>query len=330
MNILIVGITDKRLSQAKRIREEAEKRGHYIEFSLPSRLEILVGPKVRKFKLQGLEKPLSKFDLIYAWTISPRRKKDWFLFLDYVHRRYGTTVIYEKYTDPVYKQYLTPTYDYLLQKKHGVRFPKSVVFFNKTGALWAVKKIKLPAILKVNALGMMSKGRGVKLIKTKKELVDIVEEYKKQANRFILRQFIPNDGDIRVFTVGYKAIGAMYRHPKQGDFRSNISQGGYGEVYDLKANPKVKKIAEKVAKLVRAEIAGVDVMLHKITGKPYILEVNHGPQFTGLEQYTKVNAAGKIIEYFEKRRNKDLKNRFFENIKFKIVRKFGSNVEVVD
>ena len=329
MNILIAGVTDTKLEQAKRLREEAEKRGHYIEFTLPSRLQILIGPKNKRFKLQGLKKPISKFDIIYAWTISPRRKKDWFLFLDYLHFKYGISVIYDKYVDLLYRKYLTPTYDYVIQKKAKIRFPKSVVFYNKAGALWAIKKIKLPAILKINAIGMMSKGRGVRLVKTKKDLLDIVLEYKKLANRFILRQFIPNDGDIRVFIVGYKAIGAMYRHPKQGDFRSNISQGGYGEVFDLKQNIKVKKIAEKVAKLLRAEIAGVDVMLHKITGKPYILEVNHGPQFTGLEHYTKINAAKKIIEYFEKKRKKDLAKRFLEKAKLNIIKGMGGNVEKV-
>lgn len=325
MNILVVGITEKN-EQARRLLEEAQKRGHTMHFTLPSRLQILVGPRTRKFRLQKLPKPIRKYDVVYTWTISPRRKKDWFLFLQHIYNKYGTTVIYGKYTDPAYKPFLTPTYDYLVQKKYKINFPKSAVFFNKAGALWVIEQVGLPAILKINALGMMSKGRGVKLIKTEQELLQLVEEYKPVINRFILRQFIPNNGDIRVFIVGYKAIGAMYRHPKQGDFRSNISQGGYGEAYNLKANPIVKKVAEKVARLMKAEIAGVDVMLHKNTGKPYILEINHGPQFAGLEKYTKVNAALKIVKYFEKRRKADKLNAIYRQLKFAVCSKFGSNV----
>jgi glutathione synthase/RimK-type ligase-like ATP-grasp enzyme len=115
----------------------------------------------------------------------------------------------------------------------------------------------------------------------------------------VIREYIPNDGDIRVFCVGYSAIGAMKRTPPKGDFRSNISVGGSGTEYDLSKNPKVKEIAEKFSRVMELEIAGVDVMIHKDIGEPYILEINPGPQFMGLEKYTKTNAALEIIKYFE-------------------------------
>jgi len=59
-------------------------------------------------------------------------------------------------------------------------------------------------------------------------------------------------------------------------------------------------IAEKISKVTRTEIAGVDIMVNKETGKPYVLEVNHGPQFAGIEKATGINIAAKIVDYFEK------------------------------
>jgi len=136
-------------------------------------------------------------------------------------------------------------------------------------------------------------------VNSSEELEKVIKENKEASPAFIIRQFIENDGDVRIFTVGYKAIGAMKRTPKIGDFRSNISQGGAGENFDLSKNQDVKEMAEKISRLTRTEIAGVDIMIEKNTGKPYILEINPGPQFTGFEKYTGTNAASAIIRYFE-------------------------------
>jgi glutathione synthase/RimK-type ligase-like ATP-grasp enzyme len=67
----------------------------------------------------------------------------------------------------------------------------------------------------------------------KEELTKIVAELEKTAQAIVIREFIPNDGDVRVFCVGYKVIGAMKRSPKTGEFRSNISLGGTGARFDL-------------------------------------------------------------------------------------------------
>jgi len=324
MHFIVIGVkpTGK---VAPRFLEEAQKLGHFIDFVVPGQLRIYASNKRIRFKLSGLTYPIDHYDLIYTLSISDKRKKDWFLFLDYVRATYGITVIYEKYADPYYKPFLTPTYDYVVQHQNKIPFPKTVVFFNQKGAVFAAKKIGFPAILKINAPGMTRKGIGVRKVESLEQLKNLVLEYKPVANRYVLREFIPNNGDIRVFTVGYKAIGAMYRRPKPGDFRSNISQGGSGEPFDLKKHPQVQKIAEKLSKLMRAQVAGVDVILHAKTGKPYVLEINHGPQFAGLEKYAKVNAAREIIKYWEKMRKKDKLQLPIYRLKRKIYKLLGGN-----
>ncbi|BCX15035.1 MAG: hypothetical protein KatS3mg088_718 [Patescibacteria group bacterium] len=60
----------------------------------------------------------------------------------------------------------------------------------------------------------------------------------------------------------------MKRMPtREGEFRSNISQGGKGESFDLEKYPEIKDLAEKAAKVTRTEIAGVDIIINKSTGK---------------------------------------------------------------
>ncbi len=300
MKFMIVGL--KNNYHIERVREEAAKYGDEVVGVLSTQLIVRTDPsKGISFRIRGLKDELASFDLIYLWTTPLKRKWDWILFLKYMYKNYGTAIVYEKYIDKDYQMLISPAWDYYREYRHSLPFPRSAVFFSKKSAKKALKYVGTPAILKVNAPGMARQGKGVFFVKELEELVRIVENYEEIASRFVLREYIPNEGDIRVFIVGYKAIGAMHRIPKTGDFRSNISQGGSAEPFDLAKNPSVRKIAEKAAKVVKAEIAGVDIMLNKYTQKPYILEINHGPQFKGLETLTGVNAASAIVEYFRKR-----------------------------
>jgi glutathione synthase/RimK-type ligase-like ATP-grasp enzyme len=47
------------------------------------------------------------------------------------------------------------------------------------------------------------------------------------------------------------------------------------------------------------QIAGVDVIVDKISGKPYILEVNRSPEFEGFIEATGINVADHIISFLE-------------------------------
>ena len=297
MKFLIIGL--KKHYHIKRLQEEAEKLGDYtVEGILPKQLVIKMSMSREKYVLRGYKGKFKDIDLIYTWVISPKRKWDWFLFLRYLYNKYNTQIIYNKYVDPNYQVFLTPAEDYKKQVHKNIPFPKSVIFFSDKSIKSALRSIEFPAVLKVNAPKMSKQGKGVHLVKSEDEIKTIVDEYKDVAERFILREFIPNNGDIRVFIVGYKAVAAMHRIPKDGDFRSNISQGGSAEPFDLNKNPHVKKLAEEVAKLMRTEIAGVDIMINKYSGKPYVLEVNGGPQFQGLETLTGVNIAKELVKYF--------------------------------
>lgn len=291
MKILIVGL--KKNPQLTRIIEEGQKRGHQVEGCFTSELVISAEKNSFKPTLRGRD---IDHDLIYLWALGKRRW-EWYTACLYLNRIKKTLIVNHKIVEKNYNYYLTPAIDYLRQVDQDLQFPKSAIVFSAESVDSVANEFSFPVIVKTST---GHQGRGVFRASTPGQIRKIIKDNREVSPAFIIRQFIPNDGDIRIFTVGYIAIGAMKRIPvRKGEFRSNISLGGRGEKFDLNKYPKVRKMAEKVSKVTRTEIAGVDIMLHKDTGEPYILEINPGPQFTGFEKYTGINTAGKIIKYFE-------------------------------
>ena len=245
-------------------------------------------------------KSFEGYDLLYFWALGKRRW-EWYAVAEFINKTYGVIIVNKVVIDPAENYSPTPLISFWKQFENKLPFLASVLLFSHKSFGGVNDKFKFPVIVKGSTT---HKGKGVFLANTKEEIENIIKENKEISPSFIIREFIPNDGDIRVFTVGYRAIGAMKRIPPEGDFRSNISLGGRGENFDLSLRDDVRELAEKVSEVTKTEIAGVDIILHKETNKSYILEVNPGPQFTGFEKYTSVNAAGEIVKYFEELYNR--------------------------
>ncbi len=293
MKILIVGLVKN--NQLIRLQEEGEKRGHKVEGCYTNELIIETGSDFFNPTLRG--KTLKNYDLIYLWSAGKRRW-EWYTACLFLNKTRKTKIVNYKAIDPSYNFYLTPAIDYLKQTENSLPFPYSAVLFDSKSINYVINSFSFPLIIKVSE---GRQGKGVFKADNLEELKTIAKDLEGVSPSFVIREFIPNDGDIRVFTVGYKAIGAMKRIPtREGEFRSNISQGGRGELFDLNLYPEIRNIAERTSEVMKTEIAGVDIMINKETGKPYILEINPGPQFTGFERYTGVNVALEIIKYFEK------------------------------
>jgi RimK family alpha-L-glutamate ligase len=298
MKILIAGLVEN--IQVVRLKEEAEKRGHLVEGCYAADLMLKFNDNFFEPTLADGRK-LSDYDLIYF--VVGNRRWEWYTAGLYLAEKFGTIIVNQKTIDPNYNYYLTPAIDYLRQAQANLPYPKSTVVFNLKGAKMAMEDFSYPVIVKTSA---GRQGRGVFLCNNFDEVKSALESvHETGVQAVVIREFVPNDGDLRIFTVGYKAIGAMKRMPtREGEFRSNISQGGRGEKFDIENYPEIRKIAENAAEITRTEIAGVDIIINKNTGKPYILEVNPSPQFEGLEKFTGVNAALEIVKYFEELYNR--------------------------
>ena len=114
----------------------------------------------------------------------------------------------------------------------------------------------------------------------------------------LIFEFKEADGtDIRAFVVDGHVVGAMLRKGVEGDFRSNIHQGGSATVHKL--SRAEKKTALQAAKAMGLGVCGVD-MLPSNRG-PLVMEVNSSPGFEGIEKATGLDIAGKVMEYIEKK-----------------------------
>lgn len=142
-----------------------------------------------------------------------------------------------------------------------------------------------------------TQGVGVVLAETDASAKSVIEAFSGIKTNILIQEYIKESKgtDIRAFVVNGEIVGAMERKGKEGEFRSNLHRGGSGSIVELTA--REKSAAIKAAKSLGLPIAGVD-MLRSARG-PLIVEVNSSPGLEGIENTTKVDIAGKIIEYIE-------------------------------
>lgn len=187
----------------------------------------------------------------------------------------------------------------------GVAYPKTSYIETWTDLESFLKEASFPLIVKLSQGGRHGMGtfwiREYEDLNKLKEILDVRKKTAKekgsilQVRGFLVQEYIENDGDYRVMTIGYKCIGGFKRQVKEEKLILNKSQGnsiGLVEIPDA-----VVKTAEDAARALQVEVAGTDLVISKKTGEVYIVEVNEAPQFKVFEKRTKINAPRKILEY---------------------------------
>ncbi len=141
-------------------------------------------------------------------------------------------------------------------------------------------------------------GVGVMLVDNYKTAETIIETFSKTKQKFVVQEFIKeaNGADIRAFVVDGEVVASMRRSAMKGEFRSNLHRGGNAEPIQLSAEEEATAL--KACKILGLKVAGVD-MLQSSRG-PLILEVNASPGLEGITTTTKIDVAGRIIDYLEK------------------------------
>ncbi len=134
-------------------------------------------------------------------------------------------------------------------------------------------------------------GQEVYLIDSKEE----AETFKKKNKQYVYQKYYPNDGDLRLYVLDKKVIGAVYRHNKT-DFRSNFSLGG--EVVNYKPDQEVVDAAIKVASLLNADYIGVDFI--NIEGKWLINEIEDPVGARMLYKTSDIDVISLLVEHILK------------------------------
>jgi ribosomal protein S6--L-glutamate ligase len=110
-----------------------------------------------------------------------------------------------------------------------------------------------------------------------------------------LQRFVPHTGwDLRVLVLGGRVLAAMRRHA-DGDWRTNVAQGGRAEAVtpaDAEA-----RLALRAAAAVGAPLAGVDLLPLPVSDGYCVLEVNAVPGWRALAPACSVDVATAIVRY---------------------------------
>jgi len=220
-------------------------------------------------------------------------------------------------------------YQMLTLKRSGIEVPKTVYgslwFLYETMKQFSINNFQFPIIIKGSG-----GDRGTRVFKADnlEEMEKLVRELRKseteEGKRYMLQEFIPNNGDYRVLVLGKKVLGVMKRSSQSlEEFKNNYSVGGKVELATLPQN--ILDLAVRAAEVCGLAVAGVDVMVknnsklritnyelknnlekEKMSDDPkdyVVLEVNKGPQFKGFMQATGINVPEEIVKFLVSLKN---------------------------
>jgi ribosomal protein S6--L-glutamate ligase len=180
--------------------------------------------------------------------------------------------------------------------RNDVDMPRTVFASNKSNAKDVIELSGgAPLVLKILE---GTQGVGVVLVDSEKAAKSVLDAFYGMDVNLLVQEYIEEAGgaDIRAFVVNGEVVGAMKRQGAEGDFRSNLHQGGSATLYKL--NRKEKATAIAAAKAMGLGVCGVD-MIPSARG-PLVMEVNSSPGLEGIEKSTNINIAAKIMEFIEK------------------------------
>lgn len=180
---------------------------------------------------------------------------------------------------------------------HDINIPKTVFakFPKKDDIPELIQKVGgAPLVIKLLA---GTQGLGVVLVDTKSGAKSVIEAFSSLKANILIQEFIKEaEGtDIRAIVVNGQVVAAMKRQGAPGEFRSNLHQGG--SAVSIELTPEERMTAIRAAESMGLAVAGVD-MLPSSKG-PLVMEVNSSPGLEGIQTYTGIDVAGKIIEYLE-------------------------------
>ncbi|MEM2856784.1 MAG: lysine biosynthesis protein LysX [Candidatus Nitrosocaldaceae archaeon] len=216
-------------------------------------------------------------------------------------RSLHSTSVFESKGKRVINQLFTSIYagnklfTQLLLKNANIPTPKSVIAFSAESALAAIEEFGYPVVLKP-LIG--SWGRMVALLRDKDAASAVIDDREHMFplyHVYYIEEFVNRPPrDIRAIVVGEQVIGAIYRYAGKDQWKTNMALGGRAEV--CKVSKELEDLCVKAAKVLKADIAGVDLMESNDKGL-LIHEVNNTTEFKNVARVTGIDIAGSMIDY---------------------------------
>ena len=274
----------------KRIAEEAENLGHYIELIDHTKCSVKLGSGKPMVYYRN-ENVTDAFD-----AIIPR--------IGAKVTKHGAAIVKQFEMNGVFSTARSLSISrarnkvrtlQILSRKH-IPIPETLFSINPDDIEEQIELLGGPPV--IIKLQEGTQGLGVILAETKKSAKSIIDTFYKMDTSILIQKYVEesNGEDIRIFVVGNKVIASMKRTSAVGEFRSNVHRGGYTEAIEPTA--KEQYIALSATKHLGLGVAGVDIIRSK--KGPLLIEVNASPGLQGIEAATGINIAKEIILFVEK------------------------------
>ncbi|MFS4492835.1 RimK family alpha-L-glutamate ligase [Maribacter sp. 2308TA10-17] len=289
MNIGLLSVS-MNVYSTKRIAEEAEKLGHYIEQIDHTKCVVKLGKGKPQIFYLG-ENITNEFD-----AVIPR--------IGTKVTRHGAAIVKQFEMNGIFSTARSLSITRARNKvrtlqimsRKGIPIPETLFAINPDNISEQIEILGgVPVIIKLQE---GTQGLGVILAETKKSAKSIIDTFYKMDTSILIQEYIEesNGEDIRIFVVGNKIVASMKRSSEVGEFRSNVHRGGNTEV--IKPSPKEQQIALNATKYLGLGVAGVDLIRSK--KGPLLIEVNASPGLQGIEAATGVNIAKEIVLFVER------------------------------
>jgi len=274
----------------RRIVAEGESRGHTVEVIDTTRCYMAINALAPEVYYDG--KRLPRYDAIIpriGASITP----------------YGTAVIRQFETIGTYcvngSAGITASRDKLhahqVLVRHRIGMPSTAFAASPkdTGNLIGLAG-NAPLIVK---LLESTQGKGVVLAETKKAAESVISAFRGLKANFLVQQFVKEAAgeDIRCLVIGSRVVAAIKRTGADGDFRSNLHQGGSAST--VRITKTERDTALRSARAFGLGMAGVDLL--RSDDGPKVLEVNSSPGFEGVERATGKDIVAKLYDEIEQR-----------------------------
>lgn len=271
-----------------RLVEEAKKEGIDLEVFKPEQFDLIVTREDERSILVNSEKrELPDF-------VIPRMGSGTTYFTLAILRhmeRLGIHVVNGPESIEIVKDKL---YSHQILAENNLPVPKTMLVKFPVNIELVEKNLGFPVVVKTLS---GSQGSGVFLAENKgtfDDLMQLIEATNKTAN-IILQEFIAasRGTDLRVFTLGGRAIACFKRTNKAGGFKANFSAGGDVEQFEI--TPEIEWLATQTSNILNLDMAGIDLLFDNDHFK--VCEANSSPGFEGLESSCGLNIPKEIFHY---------------------------------
>jgi RimK family alpha-L-glutamate ligase len=263
------------------VQRAAQRQGHQATLLDFRRVSAAVG------KAQNT---LTAFDAVVVRTMPPGSLEQVVFRMDVLHRAQAAGI--RVLNPPLALE--TCIDKYLASARleaAGLLVPATVVCQDLESALTAFAALGEDVVVKP-LFG--SEGRGMVRVSDAELAWRTFRAIERTQAVFYVQKFIRHPGwDLRVFVIGSRVVAAMRRYARNG-WRTNVAQGGRGEVVSVTAEEE--RLALAAAAAVGAPVAGVD-LLPGPDGELFVLEVNAVPGWRALAPVTGVDIAAEMVRF---------------------------------